>query len=279
MTAKTALGRARLQSVPEPQEPAEKRFRSFEDMVRAIYNDARASHEARELLLAVAYAVHLGPREDDVSPLREARRVLGRDSIGRPRYGALMAADAPRYELPEQLNWHASQMSCGAPRLRPYKPRPYAPRTQPELPEPTPIRERPPTIVHVYPGYKPPRDWRTEDGVCGANAHQVIEEKDPRTGWVTGHWFCKRHQDHADRVAEQIRAQNEAAPDPIPNTGGLLPCYFKADWEKVYRHHAPYWEPPAYGLCADDWPTPGTAPVVRGRLRMVIGGDLTDGDA
>jgi hypothetical protein len=272
--------RSHLQSVPKPQPPAEKKPRTFEEVVSAIYNDPRAGHESRELLLAVAYALYLWPHEDGVSPLPEARRVLGRDNIGRPRYSALMADDAPRYEPPQQLNRHASQMHCDAPRLRPYKPRPYASRTQPELPEATPIRERPPTIVHVYPGYKPPRDRRTEDGVCGANAHQVVEEKDPRTGWVTGHWFCKRHSDHAARVAEQVRAQNEDAPDPIPNTGGLLPCYFKADWEKVYRHHAPYWTPPTYGLCADDWPTPGSAPLVHGRLRVIVAGDvLADGEA
>lgn len=44
-------------------------------------------------------------------------------------------------------------------------------------------------------------------------------------------------------------------PAPIPNTGGLLPCYYKADWEKVYSYASEHWEPPTYGVCADDWPT------------------------
>ncbi|PVC80544.1 hypothetical protein DBP19_36010 [Streptomyces sp. CS090A] len=104
-------------------------------------------------------------------------------------------------------------------------------------------------------------------------------EKDPVTGWAIAHWFCKRHRDHADRVNEQLRAQNEAAPAPLPNKGGLLPCYFKADWEKVYRHYAGrFWGPPTHGLCADDWPTPGRAPVVKkARMRLVLGGhDLDD---
>ncbi|MCW2895674.1 MAG: sle1 [Actinomycetia bacterium] len=283
---------SRLSSVPARSEPKTPP-RGYENIVRAIYEDPRAGHEARELLLAVAYAVDLVPRDGGVSPLIAARRVLGRDSIGRPRYDALMAADAPRYEPPQELNRHTSQMSCGAPRLRPYQQRPYTPRNQPEqpeLPKPTPIRpdQIPPAIAAMAAAlkeqamatYTPPRDWRTEDGVCGANAHRVIEEKDPRTGWITGHPFCKRHQDHAARVAGQVRAQNEAAPEPIPNAGGLLPCYFKADWEKVYRHYkGPYWEPPVYGLCADDWPAPGEVFRSHRRLRVLDGPVLVDGEA
>jgi hypothetical protein len=99
-----------------------------------------------------------------------------------------------------------------------------------------------------------------------------VEEKDPRTGWVTAHWFCKRHKEHADRVTEQVRQQNEQAPEPIPNTGGLLPVFFKADWAKVYQHYRPHWTAPSYGLCADDWPTPEeTPPRTHGRLRAIDG--------
>lgn len=256
-----------LSSVSAPAQPR----RSYEELVRAIYNDQRAGHEAKELLLAVAYAVKLGSREDGVSPLREARRALGRNLHGKARYGDLVAADAPRYTPPRQVEWHASAMTCEAPRLRPYQPRAYSPRTKPnpDLVQPTDLRPAPPTIVHVCAGYTPPRDWRTEDGVCGAQAREMVEEKDLRTGWVTGHWFCKRHHEQAARVAEQVRTGNEQAPEPIPNTGGLLDCYFKADWERVYRHHAPYWQPPKYGLSADNWPTPGET-VTRGRLRIII---------
>jgi|SRR5690606_14448531 len=261
-----------LAAVPSP--PNRTKPRTYEEIVRDIYNDKRANHEARELLLAVAYAVYLTEPEEGVSPLREARRVLGRNSIGKPRYGDLVAADAPRYKLPYQARERATLgPACEAPRLRPYRPRAYKPRAQPELPEPTPLREHPPTIVHTYPGYKPPRDWRTEDGVCGAGSHHRILEKDPRTGWVTAHWFCKRHKEHADRVTEQVREQNEQAPEPVPNTGGLLPCYFQADWEKVYRHYRRGWEPPKYGICADDWPTPGETFQAHRRLRMVLGGE------
>lgn len=270
----------KLSSVKPPASDEDRPHRTFPELVQAIYEDPRVGHEARELLLAVAYAVDLAKREDDVSPLRIARRKLGVERGRQARYDRLIADDAPRYELP----WQAQERcgpgpACEAPRLRPYRPRPYKPRNQPDpavplLADEARARRLPPPIVHVPPGYTPPKDWRTEDGVCGADSHHRVLEKDPRTGWVTAHWFCKRHKDHADRVAEQVRAQNETAPEPIPNRGGLLPCYFKADWERVYRHYRRGWEPPVYGLCADDWPTPGQALTVsRSRLRLIAGAD------
>lgn len=264
-----------LSSVPPPADSA-REPRSHMDIVRAVYEDPRAGHEAKELLLAVAYGVYEQKHNGGANPLRTARRVLGRGGIGKPRYDDLVAADAPRYELPYQAQERCNLgPGCDAPRLRPYRPRPYAPRDTPDptLPVPAELHPKPATIVHTYPGYKPPRDWRTEDGVCGAGSHHRILEKDPRTGWITAHWFCNRHREHADRVRDQVRAQNEQAPPPIPNRGGLLPSYFSADWETVYRRYAPHWEPPTYGLCADDWPSPGEPPRPHRRLR-VIGPDL-----
>jgi hypothetical protein len=279
-----------LRSVPAPEQ--EKRpKRTFPEFVAAVYEDPRVGHEARELLLAVGYAVDLAKREDGVSPLKVARRKLGVEHGRKARYDRLVADDAPRYKPPrEAADWHPSGApSCEGPRLRPYRPRAYKPRTQPELPEPTRLSSRRPTVLppelaalkaEAMATYTPPRNWRTEDGVCGANSHHRVLEKDPRTGWITAHWFCKRHKDHADRVAEQVREQNEQAPEPIPNTGGLLPVYFKADWEKVYRHFLPRWEPPKYGICADDWPSVdemAARPSKHSRLRVVIGGaDLED---
>lgn len=263
-----------LAAVPPPTDRSAPR--SYEEIVRAIYNDRRANLKQRELLLAVAYAVYVA-REEGVSPLREARRVLGRQS-GLTRYDQLVREDLPRYEPPRGAgSWGPSNApSCEAPRLRPYRQRLGRP-SEPDPTAPVPIRpyELPSELAalkeEAMAMYTPPRDWRTEDGVCGAQSHHKVIEKDPRTGWITPRWFCKRHKDHADRVAEQVRAQNEAAPEPVPNRGGLLPCYFKADWEKVYRHYAgKFWEPPKYGLCADDWPTPGESLVAHRRLRMVL---------
>lgn len=269
-----------LHSVPAPaQEQRPKK--TFPELVAAIYEDERVGHEARELLLAVAYAVDLAKREDDVSVLKVARRKLGVERGRRARYDRLVADDAPRYQLPAEVDRMASQMPCAGPRLRPYKTRPHAPPA-PDLSAPTPIRNPPPPAIYTDLArghtYTPPRDWRTEDGVCGSNAHHQVLEKDPRTGWVTAHWFCKRHKDHADRVTEQVREQNAAAPEAIPNAGGLLPCYFNADWATVYRHYRPRWQAPSYGLCADDWPTADGAvrPTRHSRLRVVLGSHLED---
>ncbi|MFF1444159.1 hypothetical protein [Streptomyces sp. NPDC058295] len=273
-----------LRSVPAPageQRPK----KTFPEFVAAVYEDPRVGHETRELLLAIGYAADLAKREEGVSVLKVARRKLGVEHGGRARYDRLMADDAPRYKPPrEAADWHPSGApSCEGPRLRPYRPRPYKPRTQTTPPDVPILRDEaiarrlPPPIVHVPAGYTPPRDWRTEDGVCGAGSHHRVLEKDPRTGWVTAHWFCKRHKDHADRVAEQVRDQNEQAPEPIPNVGGLLPCYFAADWAKVYSHYRPHWRPPRYGLAADDWPAvDDAAPRAYGRLRAINGLDLED---
>lgn len=263
-----------LAAVPPPSDRSAPR--TYEEIQRAIYNDRRANLKQRELLLAVAYALYVAP-EEGVSPLREARRILGSE-CGLARYDRLIQEDLPRYEPPREAgNWGPSNApSCEAPRLRPYRPRQAEPY-EPDPTAPVPIRpyELPPELAalkeQAMATYTPPRDWRTEDGVCGASSHHKVIEKDPRTGWLTAHWFCKRHKAHADRVAEQVRAQNEAAPEPVPNRGGLLPCYFKADWEKVYRHYVgEFWEAPKYGLCADDWPTPGESFTAHRRLRMVL---------
>jgi hypothetical protein len=270
-----------LRSVPSTNQ--EKRpKRTFPEFVAAVYEDPRVGHETRELLLAIGYAVDLAKRENGISPLKVARRKLGFEHGRQARYDRLVANDAPRYKPPrEAADWHPSGAPpCEGPRLRPYRPRAYKPRTEttppdvPNLRDEAIARRLPPPVVHVTVGYTPPRDWGTEDGVCGAQSHHRVLEKDPRTGWITAHWFCKRHKDHADRVAEQVREQNEQAPEPVPNTGGLLPCYFKADWEKVYRHYLPHWQPPKYGICADDWPTVedvAARPTRHSRLRVVLG--------
>jgi hypothetical protein len=119
-----------------------------------------------------------------------------------------------------------------------------------------------------------PDDFRNQLKVCGDRAQDMVVEKDPVTGWHTNHWFCTRHHSHLARVREQVKEQNEAAPEPIPNKGGLLPCYFDSDWERLYSWAQGWeWKPPSYGYRADDWPVPGKDPIVqRARLRLVVGG-------
>ncbi len=211
---------AHLSAVPTPLPPKRggggRGPEGYIETVHRIYADKRAGHEARELLLAVAYAVGIAPAEEGRGPLNIAARLLGRDRIGRPRFNALMAADAPRYEAPRSAqNWGPSQAPpCEAPRLRPYRPRGYQPRETtaqdllPGIEPPIPLRTPPPPVVHVDPGYTPPRDWRTEDNVCGAQSHHRVIERDPATGWVTARWFCRRHREGAER--------GRSAADPQP---------------------------------------------------------------
>ncbi|MFZ3476043.1 hypothetical protein ACODT4_44440 [Streptomyces sp. 2.9] len=244
------------------------------EIVHRIYTDRRAGAGARELLLAVAYGLFLAPGEPG-KVLSTAARALGREGRLR-RFDALVAEDAPRYEPPRAAaDWSPGQApGCEAPRLRPYV---YRPRIRVTGPEESAVPLRPgdsPSPVYAAAARfsPPPVDHRNAQGVCGAASHHKVLELDPRTGWMTPRWFCTRHVDHAERVAEQVREQNAAAPEPIPNRGGLLAAYFKAPWETVYRHYAPArWEPPSYGLSADDWPDPGNPPPARTprRLRAV----------
>ncbi|MBM9510065.1 hypothetical protein, partial [Actinacidiphila acididurans] len=124
-------------------------------------------------------------------------------------------------------------------------------------------------------------DFRNTKGICGDTASEYVVEKLPDTGWHKLHYFCPRHQDHLTRLREQVREQNGRSPEPIPNAGGLLPSYFEADWETVYRaRRGPLWKPPVYGIRADDWPIPGRDPVPpRARLRLIIGGTDLDTSA
>ncbi|MFD9453465.1 hypothetical protein ACFWBC_10285 [Streptomyces sp. NPDC059985] len=255
--------------------PRLERAETYAQTVHRIYGDRRATPAAREILLAVAYALFVAPGEPG-RVLSTAARALGRSSgTGRPRFDALVADDAPRYEPPDAAgDWGPGQApGCEAPRLRPYIYRPRITVTGPQE-SAVPLRPASPSPVYTAAaGFSPPPvDHRNAQGVCGAASHHKVLELHPRTGWTTARWFCKRHVEHAERVAEQVREQNAAAPEPIPNRGGLLPAYFKAPWETVYRHYAPArWEPPSYGLSADDWPDPGNPPPARTprRLRAV----------
>lgn len=257
---------------PADDAPRLERAEKHAEAVHRIFRDRRAAPPARELLLAVAYALFVAPG-DPGRVLSTAARTLGREGR-RPRFDALVADDAPRYEPPSAAgDWGPGEApACEDPRLRPYVYRPRRPTPTCDEEAVVPLRRPPEPVVHVGPDYVPPVDYRNERQICGADSHHKVLELDPRTGWTIPHWFCKRHVDHAERVADQVREQNAAAPEPIPNRGGLLPAYFKAPWEDVYRHYAPAsWSPPSYGLSADDWPDPGNPPPARSprRLRAV----------
>jgi hypothetical protein len=94
------------------------RAEKYAEVVHRIYHDRRAAPPARELLLAVAYAVFVSPTEPG-RRLTAAAHVLGRKA-GQPRFDTLVAADAPRYEPPREAgDWSPGQApGCQAPRLR-----------------------------------------------------------------------------------------------------------------------------------------------------------------
>lgn len=239
------------ESDPVPKEGTDR----FAALVHAVYQDGRADRQSRELLHAMAYALTVG-RVPDRSAWQTAGTVLGHGPTGRPRIKELAALDVPRYVEPGQESF--VEGACEAARHRPYVPR----------------------NTTRYGKAKATDDWRNTSNQCGAHGTIRITEKNPRTGWHSLRWYCSRHRAEANRVAAQLQVQNDAAPAPIPNRGGLLPVFFRAEWETVYRWALgnPSWEPPVRGISADDWPSAGQTPLSRRpRLSLVLCDDL-DGE-
>ncbi|WP_141747567.1 hypothetical protein [Streptomyces nanshensis] len=228
---------------------------TFAELARQIYQDERADAQARVLLLATAYAVTMAPLDDETTVWRAISDALTLRGWNQLR--AVIRTDIPRYERPDRRTDPLDRL-CSGPRIRPH--------------------------------LDGPDDFRNKLRVCGTVAERKVVVKDPRTGWHTNRWFCSRHQDEADRVRQQVREQNEYAPEPIPNRGGLMPVYFDCDWVELYRWSVrprpeasawggqlSEWTPPTYGVCADAWPIPGKDPVpTRPRLRLLAPPHLDD---
>jgi hypothetical protein len=140
------------------------------------------------------------------------------------------------------------------------------------------------------PRYEPPRDSETglceapmlrRDGPCGKNGMQSFHVTNPHDGTWRLVSYCTKHRDIANKVhAAERERKRRGVPEPMPNRGGLLPCYVRWDWEKNYRLARSSWEPPKVGICADDWPV--MAKVVAASsaapppLRVVVGGRESD---
>ncbi|WTX00944.1 hypothetical protein OG216_46815 (plasmid) [Streptomycetaceae bacterium NBC_01309] len=115
------------------------------------------------------------------------------------------------------------------------------------------------------------------DRLCGRTTSLDFAEFDPVTGWMTSWGVCSRCRAAMRPVHDRARGSRDRAPEPIPNTGGLLPLFFTWDWERRYCRaeelirYRPDWEPPPYGLSADAWPAvPGTtAAQAFPKLRLV----------
>lgn len=116
---------------------------------------------------------------------------------------------------------------------------------------------------------------------CGRGSYVGFQVTNP----VDGTWrmvrYCSRHRQEADAVHAAERRRREAgAPAPLPNRGGLLPCYLPWDWMKNYSKADSSWEPPAVGVRADDWPVLAkveAASPMPPKLRVVLGGVEIDG--
>ncbi|MGW5690305.1 hypothetical protein ACWEWX_04845 [Streptomyces asiaticus] len=131
-------------------------------------------------------------------------------------------------------------------------------------------------------------------GPCGQATWDYSYKADPETGLRTPVWFCRRHAD----FGRDLNLSLADAPEPVPNRGGLLPCYFPlksglAGWEANYRwavhNEDPWrreaWQPPSHGVSAELWPTPVNAgqqgsPLSVPKLQLVaVDGELVDGHA
>lgn len=93
---------------------------------------------------------------------------------------------------------------------------------------------------------------------CGKRPVVSQRVTDPATGqWQPVGW-CRRHEPHAEAagIAERTRMAAGSIPEPLPNTGGLLPCHTSIkNWPDIYADAAyGRWKPPRAGICADDWP-------------------------
>lgn len=237
----------------------------FYEYAQQIYSDGRADSDTRALLLAFAYAVVTVPG-DGPTQWRLIKEALGQGHA-RPRLAELMRKDTPRYVSPMHTPASLNNLRgvCSAPRLRPFRSRPWPGANAQDIADQAKRDEA---------------DIRNTRMICGAQTTDYVIEKLPDTGWHKLHYRCAAHRDGLERIRAQVAGFNKVAPEPIPNAGGLLPSYFEADWVEAYRHYrGADWEPPVYGVCADDWPIPGREPVApRARLRLAaLDGELLGG--
>jgi hypothetical protein len=113
-----------------------------------------------------------------------------------------------------------------------------------------------------------------EGRACGKYPALQMRVTDPATGeWEMQGW-CRQHEAHA-RIMQAREKALVDVPEPVPNTGGLLPCYIPAtNWPDLYMAARSWWKPPFVGIVADDWPVLAKAieaPRTKVRLTAVEG--------
>ncbi|MFE4867761.1 hypothetical protein [Streptomyces sp. NPDC056682] len=93
--------------------------------------------------------------------------------------------------------------------------------------------------------------------LCERSTVDSFTEADTTTGRFRLWGFCSRPrcQAYGKGIYERAQRSNAAAPEAIPNMGGLLPLFFEWNWEAKYTKADPTWTVPSYGMSADEWPT------------------------
>lgn len=187
----------------------------YVELVREIYRDPRADHPARELLLAVAFALIPGA-DDPRTTLRIAAALLGRDTLGQPRYPRMIAADAPRYEPPNTL---PDQGWCEAPPpsplrvsaayalhspglRRPHTAAPASADRPARLPR-VPAASRPPEPGHGLRSTKPPH--RRREGPDHRLGHRAPVLRPTPRPCRTGRRPGRRTESRGSRAGTQHR--------------------------------------------------------------------------
>lgn len=150
------------------------------------------------------------------------------------------------------------------------------------------------TIEQDVPRYEPPSGRSVmgeceapmirRAGECGKRGSTSFRVTDLRDGTWRMASFCARHWQYGEDAHATDRARVAAGgiPEPMPNAGGLMPCYISwPSWPDAYAWAAPSrWTPPRAGIRADDWPT--MAKVIASeppRLAVLDGGGQAAGGA
>lgn len=214
------------------------RLLRYDELAARVYGEQRMPSGTRDLILALGWVTLRDPRRHDPTVTVWGR---ARDVLNadNKRMWQLIAEDAPRYD--SDLHDKAPG-GCQAPMVRAKR-------------------------------------------LCGRSTMYGFSEFDPATGWATYWGFCNRPRcrEYMRTIEQRAKGSHERAPEPIPNAGGLLPLFFSWAWESKYRkameliRFKSSWEPPSYGLSADEWPeVPGQErPKAFPKLRLIA----SEGDA
>jgi hypothetical protein len=210
----------------------------YDELTSRVFTERRMPTGTRDLILALGWVSLRDPRRHDPEVTTWARAREVMNADNR-RMWQLVADDVPRYDSEVHDN---PPMGCQAPMARAKR-------------------------------------------LCGKADMHGFSEFDPVTGWSRYWGFCNRPRcrEYMKPIRDRARGSRGRAPEPIPNVGGLLPLFFAWNWEAKYRkamelvRYSTSWEPPSYGLSADEWPNvPGNEPVKAfPKLRLAAsGGDV-----